>query len=131
MSTAVIFETGCTISPGLAVCGPGGVVVQERGRCLGLCAKDDARLLVRWPNSAYYDPNVKCECGDHWCPSEDWLYPRPFERGWRQKATERFEAAWPAALPEGTKALYGNDAGSDDFAWLYAVRLPDGTEVSR
>ena len=125
----VSFEPGCTILPGVVICGPGGVVVRKPGKCSGLCGKDEARRIVRYPNSAYYGPTVLCECGDGW--SDGFLHERPFLRGWRKREQERFEKDWADALPEGAEALYGMDPDGDNFAWLYAVRLPDGTEVGR
>ena len=121
----VTFDPGCVILPGLTICGPGGVLIREHGQCRGECAKPDARLIVREPNSGYYAPTVHCECGDTWDMDEG-MYARPFERGWRQKAQARFAANWDKALPEGTQTVRDDEQG-----WLTGVVLPDGTEVSK
>lgn len=118
------FEPGCATFGGAIVCGPGGTKIRTHGQCLGLCGKADARLVQTIPNSPYYPSDFLCECGDRFCPSEDWLYPRPFERGWRPKAQQRFARDWDAAFPEGRPTR-------DSDCYLVGVVLPDGTEVSR
>jgi hypothetical protein len=119
----VAFESGCnTVGNGVVICGPGGVVVQERWTCPE-CKAENARLLTRWPNSAYYGPMHSCECGDEF--ADGYRLERPFARGWRAKARAEFEKDWPDALPEGTQPNYTRDA------WLQSVTLPDGQVVSR
>ena len=127
MSADVVFEPACTSAPGIVMCGPGGVVIRQRGKCFGLCAGDNARLAVRHPSSPWYGLDVDCECGDSW--SEGELRQRPFARAWRKKAVARFEKAWEKALPEGTVAL--RRQGGDGDGYLTGVRLPDGTVVNR
>lgn len=127
--SAVEFAPGCVgIGGGVIACGPGGVVIQSHGRCLGLCARADARLLVREPNSPWWGADIRCECGDSWSDGE--LHGRPFRKGWRTAAQATFEAEWITALPEGTQALREWRDG-EDLGYLTGVRLPDGTVVPR
>ena len=85
----------------ITICG--GTVAQIRtpGQCYGLCAKPDARRIVSFDASPYYDPIVACECGDSW--STEGLMARPFRRAWRKAAQARFEADWERAAPEGSQ----------------------------
>lgn len=96
----------------------GGTVAQIRtvGQCYGLCAKPDARRVVAYDASPYYDPTTACECGDQW--STEGLMERPFRRGWRKAAQARFEAAWAKAAPEGSRVV------RDDEQYVTGVETP-------
>jgi hypothetical protein len=122
----VNFQPGCTSVGSVIICGPGGVAIRDRRRCIE-CERPQARMVLREPNSPWYGGDFFCECGDVYMDGE--RCQRPFERGWRKRAQERFERMWAEALPEGTVAL--RDWSNDGSGWLSGVRLPDGTEVAR
>jgi len=123
----VTFEAGCVFSPNFVVCGPGGVMIRRRGKCEGLCGKDDARLIDHEPNSPYWGVDTDCECGDRFQDGD--MCPRPGGRVWRKEARTRFEKRWADGLPEGTEPI--RDMSEEGGMWLTGVRLPDGTEVQR
>jgi hypothetical protein len=127
MTAGVVFEPGCIELGSGWACGPGGVTIRLHGKCWCGDGKEDHRFVMREPNCLYWGTDFSCECGDAWEDGE--LRPRPFKRGWRKEAQERFERAWDAALPEGTTTI--RDDGPDGVYEILGVRLPDGTEVWR
>jgi hypothetical protein len=61
------------------------------------------RFVIRW-DGAWYGTTDYGSCGDSW--QEDWMRPRPFERGWRKKAQAEFRAMWDHAAPRNLYEQY-------------------------
>lgn len=101
---------------GVIICGGTVARIRTVGQCHGLCRKSDARRIVAFDASPYYDPTVTCECGDSW--STEGLEARPFRRGWRKAAQVRFEADRDKAAPEGSQVV------RDDEHYVTGVETP-------
>ena len=103
-----LVKPGCTFLDSVTLCSGGGAY--ERGmRACPECGNENARTLTEWPNFYIYLPGTDlCECGDRWWPGEG-RAPRPFRRGWRKEAQQRFERLWNQAAPEGSQFRYSDD----------------------
>jgi hypothetical protein len=75
------------------VCGPPPGVYRRRIMHCPACERR-RRFVERW-DGAWYGSTLYCACGDYF--QEDWMGTRPFERGWRKKAQERFRVMWDNA----------------------------------
>ena len=75
------------------VCGPPPGVYHRRILHCPVCERS-RRHIIQW-DGAWYGSTIYCACGDRWQDGE--MAPRPFERGWRKKAQERFCAMWDNA----------------------------------
>ena len=88
------------IVPNIIMCGTGYRALRRVVRkCWGACGIEDAPI-AEWENSPWYGPDWICAiCGDSWCV--EGLNPRPFQRGWRQKAIAKAHQLWEAACECG------------------------------
>jgi hypothetical protein len=50
------------------------------------------RRIYGWAQEWYGTIWTCCHCGDAWCEGE--LLPRPFQRGWRQRAAAKATRRW-------------------------------------
>lgn len=75
-----------------AICGGSYIYRQHVGQCYGACNIKDAALVTS-EGSPWYGRDWTCTlCGDRWCG--EGFYPRPFVRGWRQKAIKAAVEDW-------------------------------------
>lgn len=78
----------------LHVCRPRVVVFRTVRRCPE-CG-ERRRIVGQW--AVWYGTTwTCCGCGDSWCDGE--RLPRPFEPGWRKRATRDARTLWRSALP--------------------------------
>lgn len=102
---------------GVIVCGPPRGVYRRAIRQCPIC-KRRRRAIVRW-DGAWYGTTDYCACGDSWQDGE--LGYRPFQKGWRKKAQERFRAMWDNAAPRPLYDAYVDAdirlAMTDDDDW--------------
>lgn len=82
----------CRIGTNVIACGPPGVYRRAILRC-GPCDRRH-RFVISW-DGAWYGETLHGACGDRWQDGE--MAPRPFERGWRKEAQEKFRARWEHA----------------------------------
>lgn len=82
----------CRVGTNVIVCGPPGVY----RRAILDCPACDRRhrFVISW-DGAWYGQTYYGSCGDKWQDGE--MYPRPFQRGWRQKAQADFRRRWDYA----------------------------------
>lgn len=73
-----------------AICG--GVAYEWRR--IDMCPTEGRRRRVYgWTSSLWYAPRWTClGCGDSWSDGE--MAPRPFARGWRQRAIAEARESW-------------------------------------
>lgn len=85
----------CRSLGGAIVCGPPPGVYRRAVLDCPVCQRR-RRHILRW-DGAWYGTTVYCACGDRWQDGE--LAPRPFRRGWRKEAQQKFRAMWDNAVP--------------------------------
>jgi hypothetical protein len=83
----------CRSFGGAIVCGPSN----DRLRKLYVrCPMCECITEMVWRDSGWYgDDMMCCRCGDSWCDGE--LIPRPFARGWRDRAVREHRRLWDLA----------------------------------
>jgi hypothetical protein len=86
---------GCTeIAEGVFVCRPSTVTY----RAVRKCPACGERRRQVGSFAVWYDTTWTClGCGDSY--DVEGIYPRPFARGWREKAKQKARQRWAAALP--------------------------------
>ncbi|MGZ4519732.1 MAG: hypothetical protein ACXVXW_04855 [Mycobacteriaceae bacterium] len=100
----------CKNYGGVIACGPPPGVYKRRVISCPVCERTH-RFIVRW-DGAWYGTTLYGSCGDTWMDGE--MCPRPFVKGWRNKAQAEFRAMWDSAAPA---ALYARYVSADcDFA---------------
>lgn len=76
------------------VCGPGRTYRRFYGHCpVCDCRR---RFVARFDGLYYGETHMCCGCGDRWQDGE--MCPRPFQRGWRDKAKETARTWWQEAM---------------------------------
>jgi hypothetical protein len=105
----------CENVGGVIICGPPAGVYTRRVLACPECDRRH-RFVVQW-DGAWYGTTLYGACGDKWADCE--MYPRPFQKGWRTKAQERFRAMWDNAAPADLYERYVRadrdfSIGSDD-----------------
>lgn len=79
------------MSGAVYICG-GAVAVRRRMLECPNCERV-RRFVVSYASSPYYSPSLTCcACGDSWSDGE--RAPRPFARGWRDKAIREAKRRW-------------------------------------
>jgi hypothetical protein len=74
-----------------AICGGGFPL-----RTIGQCPTEERRRRIVGLDGGWWGVTwTCCGCGDSW--QEDEYLPRPFERGWRQKAIAKARRHWADA----------------------------------
>lgn len=104
----------CRNLGGVIVCGPPPGVYKRAIKFCPVCDRRH-RFVVRW-DGAWYGTSLYGACGDTWQDGE--LGYRPFQRGWRKKAQDRFHAMWDGAT---TAAAYERYVRAD--AMLYSPHI--------
>lgn len=80
----------------VVVCGGTFRHARRFGPCWGACGITDSAIISALSWTPYYAPIQICtNCGDMW--EIDGMYPRPFQRGWRQKSIKQAIARWDNA----------------------------------
>lgn len=79
----------------------GSVHINQPGTCyvrrIGNCPTCRQRRRVAGFDQLWYGPTWTClGCGDSWSDGE--MLPRPFARGWREKAIARAQGWWAEAV---------------------------------
>lgn len=87
---------------GVIACGPPPGVYTRMMRHCPECNRRH-RFIEHW-DGAWYGTTLYGGCGDMWQDGEPWQ--RPFEKGWRKKAQERFRAMWQHAAPRDLYDAY-------------------------
>lgn len=85
----------CYVGEGITICAPPrGVVCRRILRCP--TCEQRRRFVQRFMGAWYGDLFTCVACGDSWGDGE--RLERPFQRGWRQRATAKARRAWTEAL---------------------------------
>lgn len=92
---------------GLVICRPASFPIR---RVLACPTCKQRRRMAGFDGGPWYGPTLTCcGCGDSWTCGE--MHERPFQRAWRQKASNEAKRAWNEA---------GRYSRAEHAAWLDA-----------